>query len=201
MVVYRKSMVSDSCQIAKIHSKSFPNFFLTTLGYAFLKNYYESCIKNKEVVSISAIDDNTNILIGFSVGCYSSRGFNKKLVFSNLWGFSKQALILLYKNPIALIRLAKNFVKKNNSIDDGKYAELLSIGVSPDNIGLGVGKNLLTKFEDKIRERGVKIISLTTDAFSNDTVLKFYKKCGYECYYNFVTFPNREMLRLIKTLK
>ena len=200
MVSYRKSKVSDSNQIAKIHLKSFPNFFLSTLGYSFLKTYYRSCVKSKEAISICAIDQNDKKLLGFAVGCFNSVGFNKRLIFSNLFEYSYRAMILLFTKPIALIRLYKNLAKNYDKDDKGNYAELLSIGVSPNRNGLGIGQQLLAKFEYKVREKGINTLTLTTDADSNDSVLRFYKKSGYNVYYEFETFPKRKMLKLIKEL-
>jgi len=200
MISYRKSNVSDSNQIAKIHLKSFPNFFLTTLGHSFLKTYYRSCAKSKEAISICAIDQDDKKLLGFAVGCFNSAGFNKRLIFSNLLEYSYRAIVLLFTKPIALIRLYKNLAKNNNRDDKGKYAELLSIGVLPDQNGFGIGQYLLVKFENQVKKKGVNTITLTTDADSNDSVLRFYKKSGYTVYYDFETFPNRQMLKLIKEL-
>ena len=200
MISYRKSKVSDSNQIAKIHLKSFPNFFLTTLGQSFLKTYYRSCAKSKEAISICAIHQDDKKLLGFAVGCFNSAGFNKRLIFSNLLEYSYQAILLLLTKPIALIRLYKNLAKNNDKDDKGNYAELLSIGVSPNQNGFGIGQSLLVKFENQVREKGINTITLTTDADSNDSVLRFYKKSGYTVYYDFETFPNRKMLKLIKEL-
>ena len=200
MISYRKSKVSDSNQIAKIHLKSFPNFFLTTLGYSFLKTYYRSCAKSKEAISICAIDQDDQKLLGFAVGCFNSLGFNKRLIFSNSLEYSYRAMLLLFTKPITLIRLYKNLAKNNDKDDKGNYAELLSIGVSPDHNGFGIGQNLLVKFENQIKEKGINTITLTTDADSNDNVLRFYKKSGYTVYYDFETFPNRKMYKLIKEL-
>ena len=200
MVSYRKSKVSDSNQIAKIHLKSFPNFFLSTLGYSFLKTYYKSCVRSKEAISICAIDQNDKKLLGFAVGCFNSDGFNKRLIFSNLFEYSYRAMILMFTKPIALIRLYKNLAKNYDKDDKGNYAELFSIGVSPNRNGLGIGQQLLTKFEYQVREKGINTLTLTTDAYSNDSVLRFYKKSGYNIYYEFETFPNRKMLKLIKEL-
>ena len=200
MIIYRKSKVSDSNKIAKIHLKSFPNFFLATLGYSFLKTYYRSCAKSKEAISICAIDNETKKIVGFAVGCLNSKGFNKRLIYSNLGAYFYQTLILLFTKPLALIRLFKNLAKNNDKDDKGNYAELLSIGVSPDHNGLGIGQELLVEFENKITEKVINTITLTTDADSNDSVLRFYKKSGYTVYYDFETFPNRKMLKLIKKL-
>ena len=200
MIKYIKSRIDQSDQIANIHLKSFPNFFLTTLGYSFLKTYYKSCSKSKEAISICAIDKKKKKIVGFAVGCLNSKGFNKRLIYSNLGAYFYQTLILLCTKPLALIRLFKNLGKGNVLSDKGNYAELLSIGMSPDQSGLGIGRNLLAKFENQVREKSINTITLTTDADSNENVLKFYKNSGYKIYYNFVTFPNRNMLKLIKKL-
>lgn len=200
MINYRKSQISDSSQIAKIHLKSFPNFFLTTLGYSFLKTYYNSCITSKDAISICAADNETKIILGFAVGCLNSKGFNKKLIYSNIGSYAYQTLILLLTKPLALVRLFKNLRKGNVLSDKGYYAELLSIGVLPDQNGLGIGQQLLVEFEKVVRDKGISKITLTTDADSNDNVLRFYKKSGYTVYYDFETFPERKMLKLIKEI-
>lgn len=201
MIGYRKSKISDSCKIARIHLKSFPDFFLTTLGYSFLKTYYRSCVKSKEAISICAIKQDDKKLVGFAVGSYNSEGFNKRLIFSNLLEFSYRSIFLLFTKPLALIRLYKNLTKKINKDDKGDYAELFSIGVCPEQNGLGIGQQLLHRFENLVREKGVNTVTLTTDTENNDRVLRFYKKSGYAHYYDFLTYPNRKMVKLIKELK
>ena len=200
MIKYIKSTIDQSDQIAKIHLKTFPNFFLTTLGYSFLKTYYKSCTNSSEAISICAFDDQTNTLLGFSVGCLNSKGFNKRLIYTNLGIYTYQTLILLFTKPIALVRLLKNLTKGSDVNDKGIYAELLSIGVIPNKNGLGIGQKLLVEFENEVKQNGVKTITLTTDADSNDNVLKFYKKSGYRIYYDFIAYPNRKMFKLIKEI-
>ena len=200
MVIFKQSEITDAHGIAKLHLKTFPRFFLSTLGISFLTSYYKSCVKSKDAISICAVDNETKIIVGFAVGCFNSKGFNKKLIYSNLGPYVYQTLILIFTRPFALVRLFKNLRKGNVLSDNGNYAELLSIGVSPNQNGLGIGQSLLVKFENQVREKGINTITLTTDADSNDSVLRFYKKSGYSVYYNFETFPNRKMLKLIKEL-
>ena len=66
--------------------------------------------------------------------------------------------------------------------------------------GKGVGKKLLAKTEDVLKEEGVARVSLTTDYNNNESAVGFYHSMGYETLYNFVTYPNRKMYRFIKTL-
>ena len=66
MISYRKSKASESVQIAEIHLNSFKGFFLTTLGFSFLKAYYKTCAKSEDAISICAIDNETGKLVAKS---------------------------------------------------------------------------------------------------------------------------------------
>ena len=56
-------------------------------------------------------------------------------------------------------------------------------------------------FEEKAFIGGSKRITLTTDYNNNERVVAFYKKSGYRIYYDFITYPNRKMYKLIKDLE
>lgn len=190
----------ESKSLAIIHAEAFKDFFLTSLGPNFLNTYYKSCIKSDEAIAICAIDENENI-IGISVGCLHSKGFHKRLIKQNLVAFMLQGIIILFTKPKAIIRLLTNLGKKADKNDTGNYAELLSIAVRPNNNGQGVGNELLKKFEEEAMNKGCLEIALTTDFEKNSKVLEFYKRNGYEIYYQFITFPNRKMYKLKKILK
>mgnify|MGYP006162565829 FL=1 len=77
---------------------------------------------------------------------------------------------------------------------------MLSIGVLPEFKGLGVGKGLLIEFERAVLNAGAKRISLTTDIEKNQNVVNFYFSMKFKVYYEFITYPNRKMYKLIKNL-
>lgn len=185
--------------LAKIHLLAFNDFFLTTLGYGFLKTYYQACLKNKESIAVCAANENGEI-IGFGIGCFHSRGFHKRLLLANFTKFSIQALRILFTNPKAIFRLINNLDKNSNKKDDGNYTELLSIGVSSDYKNLGIGKELIKAFEQEAIKKGSRKIALTTDYLNNDQIISFYNKAGYIVFYEFITYPNRKMYKLIKEL-
>lgn len=197
MIEFRKARFSEAKIIAKIHTKTFKNSFLTSLGRSFLKTYYEACIKSKETICLCAIENNKGI-VGFCFGTLSSKGFSKRLILNNFFPFVIQFTRIFFSKPKAIIRLIKNLDKGNDTEDDGIYAELVSIGVLKENKGLGIGKNMLSKFEKNVRSNNVNKICLTTDAEKNNYVLKFYKSMGYEIFYEFTTHPNRKMYKLFK---
>ena len=128
--------------------------------------------------------------------------FNSSLVRENWRAYAFVALRLLVGRPGAIVRLVKNFTKGNPGVkDDGAYGELLSIGVAKEAQGTGAGKNMLRALETRLRESGVDRLSLTTDYYDNEQAVGFYKSQGYEVMYDFVTYPERRMYRLIKRLK
>lgn len=190
----------DVPAIVAIHQQSFKNFFLTSLGRNFLELYYSSFIRCGEGVVYCAYRDNE--VLGFSACSYISHGFNTMLIRKNILKFGIVAVHLLFTKPKALFRLAKNLNKKsrNTSVaDNGRYAELYSIAVSPNCQGNGIGRLLLSSIEENVKKHNNQI-SLTTDYYNNDKTILFYKALGYVEYYDFLTYPNRRMWRMIKNI-
>lgn len=200
MIYYKVSTNEDLEEIVAIHLKAFPNFFLSSLGQSFLKTYYKSCYSNENAVIMTAINTKNENVVGFGLACYQSRGFHKDLILKNLRSFIRQGITLLFIKPRSILRLLNNLRKGNDFQDNFNYAELLSIAVSPDFKGNGIGKKLLEEIEKKVTKNNIEKITLTTDAKFNNYVLKFYESAGYKTYYEFISYPNRKMLKLIKDL-
>ena len=195
----RKATINDVDTIVEIHLDAFKDFFLTRLGSDFLKFYYTCFVKSSETVTMVAEEE--GIVYGFSASTKVCKGFNSRLIKSNLFAFGMLSLKMLFSYPKSLIRLAKNLTKKGEGVEDNEdYAELYSIGVSKSAQGRGVGKKLLAASEEILKKEGVDRVSLTTDYYNNESAVGFYHSMGYETLYEFVTFPNRKMYRLIKTL-
>ena len=195
----RKATINDVDTIVEIHLDAFKGFFLTSLGSAFLKFYYTCFVKSSETVTMVAEEE--GIVYGFSASTKVCKGFNSRLIKSNLFAFGMLSLKMLFSSPKSLIRLAKNLTKKGEGVEDNEdYAELYSIGVSKSAQGKGVGKKLLTVSQEILKKEGVRRVSLTTDFDHNEQAVGFYHSMGYETLYEFGTYPNRKMYRLIKTL-
>lgn len=195
----REATINDVDTIVDIHLDAFKGFFLTSLGSSFLKFYYTCFVKSNETVTMVAEED--GVIYGFSASTKECKGFNGRLIKSNLFAFGVLSLKMLFTTPNSLLRLVKNLTKKGEGVKDNEdYAELFSIGVSKDAQGKGVGKKLLAASELVMKAEGVKRVSLTTDYENNDQAVGFYRSMGYEILYEFVTYPNRKMYRMIKKL-
>jgi ribosomal protein S18 acetylase RimI-like enzyme len=190
--------VEDIKDVVLVHESAFKGFFLTELGSSFLRLYYNSVRKSPIGVLIGAYDNEH--LLGFCAACKRSKGFNTHLIMSNFFRFSFVGLKLLFTSPNSLVRLVKNMSKNSGADDDGNYAEVLSIGVSREAQGRGVGKLLLMHLQEIFSQDGIKRLSLTTDYSDNDNTLNFYQSMNFVPMYDFVTYPSRRMYRLIKDL-
>ncbi len=199
MITIQKASKKELNDIVKIHDSAFPDFFLTSLGDGFLKQYYKSVLDSSE--GILLISKSENDIIGFCAGTLLSAGFNTRLIKNNFFSYLGLGLELLFTHPVKIWHLYKNLSKENPDIgDNGVYAELLSIGVDPDKQGGGAGKKMLLALEDEVKDRGGTKLSLTTDYENNEKAVGFYSSIGYKKWYDFMTFPNRRMYRMIKIL-
>lgn len=195
-----KATLNDISGIVNIHQEAFKEFFLTSLGEGFLRLYYTSFVNSEDGVVYCA--KNNDIVVGFSAASYKSHGFNSKLVKRNLLKYGLMAMKLMIVQPKSVLRLLRNMNKESKEdaiVDDGLYAELYSIAVSPSCQGEGVGRLLLTVTEADVRQHNSEL-SLTTDYYDNDKTIAFYRALGYKEFYDFTTYPKRRMWRMIKGL-
>lgn len=140
-------------------------------------------------------------VVGFSSATSSSAGFNTRLVKMDFLRYAFRGCVIALTKPKALVNLSKNWSHRDPSIlDNGDYAELMSIAVSPDAQGSGIGKLLIQKTEEEVKSLNANRFSLTTDYYNNESTIAFYRKCSYEAMYDFTAYPDRKMLRMIKEL-
>jgi ribosomal protein S18 acetylase RimI-like enzyme len=198
-MVTRGASLKDCDSITQIHLQSFNKFFLSSLGERFLKIFYKTCIKNPESIAVVCCTPERE-MAGFAVGTLNSKGYYKRLLIKNLSVFGPEAVKLLFTKPKALLRLALNLTKTKENEDSANMAELLSIAILPELRGAGIGKLLIIAFEAKLKEKSCEAVSLTTDFYDNEDVIKFYQKCGYVIKNEFTTYPDRRMYRMIKYL-
>jgi len=196
---YRLATKEDFRQMALIHQQAFRGFFLTSLGTGFLRAYYKAVLNCQISIAVCVVDD-SGVMQGFASGSIRAANYHRNLFKKNMLPFLFAVLWSALRNPAVLFRLAKNLDKDQSKIDDRNYAELLSIAILPHLKGSGAGKALLDMFEQEVIKRGGKKVTLTTDYENNDRVIAFYQKCGYEIFYDFTTYPNRHMYKMIKTL-
>jgi GNAT superfamily N-acetyltransferase len=173
----RKLLLSDCSQIAKLHLKAFPSFFLTSLGQSFLSTFYFSIIKHRDGISVGIFENET--IVAFAFGTSKKRGFYTKILKKSGLNLLLKSLPSLFKSPKSIIRLSGALKTKDSNEDYVlDNATLLSICVNPSYTEKGFGTKVLIAFEELafLTSNG---ISLTTDALNNDYVNHYYQKNGY----------------------
>jgi len=179
--VIRVASVGEIGAIAAVHRAAFRSFFLTQLGPAFLRAYYETVLEYPGGILLAAVQDES--IIGFSAGFIDPPGFYSLLRKKRL-RMGLAALPWLITHPADLARAISNYkltLEESRETDSeiSQAAELSSIAVGPSSQGTGAGKQLLAAFVDAARESGAARVTLTTDAAGNDATNRFYVRAGF----------------------
>ncbi|MFT7155478.1 MAG: ribosomal protein S18 acetylase RimI-like enzyme [Parvicella sp.] len=193
----KKLVPNDADRMTEIHMNSFKGFFLTSLGFRFLVEFYRALLNHSLGLGVG-IHYNGQ-LIGFAVGTTQERGFYKQLLRSNVFGLLQSALIPLFKKPSKILYLL-NSLKGGARSYIHNSGSLLSICIDSTMQKNGAGKKLITAFEYELKNRGCKSVSLTTDTDNNDKVNYFYTGQGYNLIEVFTTANGRSMNLFLKEL-
>jgi len=180
-LVIRPASLLDTAAIASVHLAAFRSFFLTQLGPAFLRTYYETVLEYPRGILLAAVQD--GLTIGFSAGFIDPPGFYSLLRKKRLH-MGVAALPWLIMHPANFVRAFWNYrlmleASRETESTTSQVAELSSIAVRPDSRGVGAGRRLLAAFVDAARGSGAARVTLTTDASGNDTANQFYGRAGF----------------------
>lgn len=180
--------------VVKLHLRTFEGFFLSFMGYGFLKQMYTSyCEHDKSDILIAVNEDE---IVGFLAYSYDYSGLYKFMLKRRLILFAWYSLGAFLRQPTVFLRLIKAFLKPSEVKRIEKYVELASIGVDPDFKSRGVGSLLIQDLKSRINFQEYQYITLETDALDNDKAIYFYKKNGFEKCRTLKTSEGRMMLEL-----
>jgi GNAT superfamily N-acetyltransferase len=184
-------------QIVNIHSRAFPDFFLTFLGARFLKEFYSFILKDENGISYIAVDDPGEIVLGVAVGPTCPAGFFKKLFSRRWWAFGLASLNAVMKNPSIIKRLLRAVKYRGDPPCHPGYALLSAIAVAPEIQGTRVGRSLLNAWVEEAKKRSCRGAYLLTDALDNVSANCFYQRAGWTLESTFITREGRTMNRYI----
>lgn len=173
----RLAKLSDIPSIVLIHQAAFPSFFMTMLGPKFLSLYYTIVISSTE--GILFVKSGGNSLEGFVCGFINPNKFYTNLR-RHRWSLLRSFLPMLCMRPWLLTRLYSSYIHSGQSLNHGgpEVCELSSIGVSPKFFNQGIGRILIYKFIEHVKDT-VNCVRLTTEAFENKMANNFYSKLGF----------------------
>ena len=175
-----------------LHLKSFKGFFLTFLGFKFLRMLYESILTDASGIGFLAENANQKI-IGFVIGSTQPGGLYGRLLRRSWFKFGLAALPAFLRSPAILPRLLRAFSMPSQPLPAPNCATLMSIAVDPACQGSGVGGLLVSAFLEEARQRGLTWVNLTTDAENNAAVNRFYQANGFTLHRTYTTPEGRGM--------
>ena len=191
LITIRATQQQDLDIVVGVHLKSFQGFFLSFLGFAFLKEFYAGILR--DATGIHYLAEIEGKIQGFVAGTTQPAGFYRRLLAQRWWAFGLAAQPAVFKNPRIVPRLLCAFQKSAENASLKDTATLMSIAVLPEAQGNGVGKALVEAFLFEAQRRGCRYVNLTTDAISNDAVNDFYQRQGFHLARKFETPEGRLM--------
>lgn len=187
----RAMHLEDIPTVVSVHLQSFQNFFLSSLGQAFLRELYTSIFNDPSGISfVACVDGRVN---GFVAGTDQPSGFYRRLIKQSWWRFGLASIIPVLRQPAIIPRLLRSFTMPQRVETTQRVATLMSIAVLPDTQGQQLGKQLVLAFLEECRNRQLARVNLTTDRRKNDNVNEFYRRIGFKCLRSFTTPEGREM--------
>jgi ribosomal protein S18 acetylase RimI-like enzyme len=181
----RNAQESDLSAIAGIHKAQFESHFLGQYSTTLLACFYRSFLgKNLSFL----VHETANTVDGFVLGGESAglgscrmtfvrknllRCLGESLLRPRLWRDAAQRAIGLLHFP----RRAET--PADNKSQAGPKMEILSIAVSKDTMGKGVGAALIVAFEKSIQASHVEHYDLVV-VKENRRASRFYEKSGFQ---------------------
>jgi ribosomal protein S18 acetylase RimI-like enzyme len=161
---------------AELHRQGIGTGFLSSLGGMFMRQLYRA-IPSCPAGFGYAWEEPDGKVLGF-IACAESTG-----------KVYKQALLLrgvLMALPLARFLLRPSMIRRMIATlrypsqvgNDLPAAEVLSISVSQDARGKGVGKALMTAALREFHRRGIAKVKVAVWA-ENETANRFYERCGF----------------------
>ncbi len=188
---------SDVAELARIHERGFPAFFLTTLGQPFLREFYRGHVDDPTAVAVVARlaeGPRRGQPVGVVVGTTKPAGFYARLLRHRGLAFALAGARGALRHPTAVPRLVRALFYRGDA-PDPSYALLSSIVVEPAHGGSGVGAHLQQLWCEQAAAAGARRAYLHTDADENVAVRAFYRRCGWEETQVSVTPEGRRLMR------
>ena len=167
--------------VVDIHCECFRDSFLTSLDRDVLSCMYNNYVSDE--LGCAHVYIENGAIFGYIVGVVNpSMYYNqllKKRGLRMLWGVLKRVM----QNPKILVAIARRnysgFFRPNVSEESYRRASLDAIAVKPQYWGTGIAQQLIKRFLDDLRSRGISEVHLGVTA-ENVRARRFYEKMGFQ---------------------
>lgn len=190
---------SEVPELAALHRRAFPDFFLSRLGEPFLRQLYLGYLSDPDaIVSVARGADRR--IVGVCLGSAHPAGFFSRLLRRRLLGFASASFLAILRDPRTLPRLLAALRYRGDVPAGADGALLSSLCVDPEAQNGGIGRALDEAWCAQAAKRGARVAFLTTDADGNEAVNRFYRRSGWQLSDQYVTRQGRRMNRFRRDL-
>ncbi len=179
-------------EIAILHQRAFPDFFLTQLGLPFLQTLYKGYLDDGDSGVIVAEEEKK--VKGFIAYSRDYPRFYRGLIRHKIIQFAWCSFLAAIRHPSFIKRLLGAFKKSESVTKKEKYVELASICTDPAEEGRGIGTALINYLKSIVDYHEYAYINLETDAENNEKANCFYLKNGFRNEREFITAEGRKMI-------
>jgi ribosomal protein S18 acetylase RimI-like enzyme len=204
-ILLRAAGLDDIDEIVGAHLIAFPGFFLSRLGFGFLRQLYRVFVSDPDGVCLVAercTDGGKLRIVGFVAGATAPDALFRRALISRGFVFALCASAAILRNPITVGRRLFSALwyrgEKPPSIPSA--ALLSSVAVVPDVRNCGIGRALMYGFCDAARARGSHCVYLTTDHDGNEAVNTFYGSLGFTVFATTTRKDGRTMSTYLRSL-
>lgn len=195
---FRAVRPADAEALAVLHRDAFPEFFLSSLGAAFLRQFYLGFAGDPTAISTVAVTADGEI-VGSIVGTSEPAGFFSRLMKRRLIQFGAISARESVRRPRIIPRLFRAVSYRGEAGPPIKGALLSSICVRSDQQGKGTGKAMMQHWALSAADSGAEQAYLATDADENDGVNRFYQSLEWNLESTYSTPEGRRMNRYVRT--
>ena len=156
---------------------------LKDLGPLAIRAFYKGTLSSDQIVSWVYLEDDQ--CVGFVFGSIKPMVIRKSVMNNNRWAILFSMLLGVLRRPRLMSFLWRSALSKEVPNFGRETTELTYIAVQEACHTRGVGKRLVTAFDQSLVAHGIKHYELSVDA-SNQNAIEFYQRqdfkflCSYE---------------------
>lgn len=171
-------------ELVRLHRIVLPNTSSSYFGFGFVKKLYTSLLSDKNAEVWVYLTDNRVVgFISLTTKVKSTYSSARKKFGVEDYG---KIIFSLLQKPSKIIGLARRISFENSVFrKHGNYPTILTIGISPDYQGKGIGSELLKLSENYFRRKGFNKYFVDTEV-KNKNAVRFYTRNNFKPVYYFL---------------
>lgn len=188
-------------EVALLHIEAFKDYPSTKLGKAYVKAFLKLFLESEFSIMYVAIK---NLKVcGYVIGIENNKLKTKKISPIIFLSFLRKPYLIFDKKILNKIYYKfRNLLKIDKEVLPllpSPFISLVGIGVAPENMGKGIGQNLMESFEQEAIKRGYKAMRLSVYN-ENLRAKKLYERClwkpfplpfNYLYYYKILNYDEK----------